>query len=172
MKKLTYLAAIAMIAFTSNAVAQDSDTSTSTATVVAPIDIIKKINMNFGNLAASTTAGTVVLAPAGTRTKSGGVTLPATAGTVAAASFDITGEGSYTYDITLPTTALTVTNTTGTGAETMTVDTFTSNPSGTGQLTTGAQTLKVGATLNVKASQVPGVYDSGTSTFTVTVNYN
>ena len=149
--------------------AQVSATAIATATIVTPIAITKTADMNFGNVAVSTTAGTVVLTPASSRTATGGVTLPATAGTVAAASFDVTGIGSYTYSITLPSTALVLTR--NSGSETMNVNTFTSTPAGTGTLSSGAQTVTVGATLNVAGSQVAGVYVSG-STFTVTVNYN
>jgi len=54
----------------------------------------------------------------------------------------------------------------------MTASTFTSSPTPTGTLSGGgAQTVTVGATLNVSASQLAGVYLSGTP-FTVTVNYN
>jgi len=126
--------------------------------------------MNFGNVAVSTAAGTVVLAPAGSRTKTGGVTLPATAGTVTAASFTVTGTPNYTYAITLPSTATTITR--GGGTETMTVDNWSSSPATTGTLSSGgSETLTVGGTLNVGGSQVAGTYVSGTS-FNVIVNYN
>ena len=149
--------------------AQVSATATAEATIVTPIAITKTTDMNFGNVAVSATAGTVVLSPAGSRTTTGGVTLPATPGTVTAAAFNVTGLATYTFAITLPSTALTLTRNLGT--ETMTVTAFTSNPSGTGTLTSGAQTVNVGATLNVSALQVAGTYVSGTP-FTVTVNYN
>jgi hypothetical protein len=147
---------------------QETATATATATIVTPISIVKDVDMNFGNVAVqSTTAGTVVLAPAGTRTRTGGVTLPTTAGTVTAASFTVSGTSGYTYAITLPSTALTITS----GANTMTVTTFTSDPSGTGTLTAGEQVVNVGATLNVGAGQPAGTYVSATP-FDVTVNYN
>jgi hypothetical protein len=148
--------------------AQETASATATATIVTPISIVKDVDMNFGNVAVRSTAGgTVVLTPAGVRTKTGGVTLPLTTGTVSAASFTVSGTGAYTYTITLPSTALTITS----GANTMTVTAFTSTPSGTGQLTAGEQTLNVGATLNVATAQPAGVYVSATP-FDVTVNYN
>jgi hypothetical protein len=148
--------------------AQVSATASASATIVTPIAISKTVDMNFGNVAVSTTAGTVIMTPAGIRTLTGGVTLPATTGTVTAASFNVTGAANYTYAITLPGSALTITS----GANTMTVSTFTSNPATTGTLSgTGSQTLNVGATLNVTASQAAGTYTSA-SPFTVTVNYN
>lgn len=167
MKKLILFAVI-LVAFTAAAFAQASATSSAAATIVGPIGITNTTVMNFGNVAVSTTVpGTVILAPAGTRSPTGGVTLPATTGTVAAAVFNVTGADGYTYAITLPATPTTISF----GAINMTVDTFTSTPSGTGSLAGGSQTLSVGATLNVAAAQAAGTYISATP-FTVTVNYN
>lgn len=160
-----------MIGFSMSASAQDTDSATATATIVTPISIVKVNNMNFGNVAVSAaTAGTVIMTPAGGTSKTGGVTLPATAGTVSAASFTVSGQGAYTYAITLPTTDYTITHTT-TPASTMTVNAFTSTPTGTGALTSGSQTLNVGATLNVDAGETAGTYTNATG-FDVTVNYN
>jgi hypothetical protein len=151
---------------TTNASAQSSATAHASATIVTPISISKTNDMDFGNVATNGAAGTVVLTPSSTRTISGGVTLPATTGTVIAASFAVTGSGNYTYTITLPASVV-ITS----GANTMTVNSFTSTPSSTGTLATGAQTVLVGATLNLTASQAEGAYTSS-SPFTVTVNYN
>jgi len=167
LKKLISLAVI-FVGLTTTAFAQVSATATSTATIVGPIGITNTADMNFGNVAVSTVAGTVVLTPAAVRSTTGGCTLPVITGTVAAAAFNVTGAASYTYAITLPAAATTITS----GGNTMTVDTWTSTPSGTGTLSAGgSQTLTVGATLNVGASQAAGTYVSGTP-FTVTVNYN
>ncbi len=166
MKKLLF-SCIGLLALSVGAIAQATATATVSATVITPISITNTANMNFGNVAVSaTTAGTVLLTPAGGRTAGGGVTLPAATGTVTAASFTVNGSGSSTYAITLPSAAVTLTS----GAATMTATLFTSNPSGTGTLASGAQTLNVGATLNVAAGQTAGSYTSGT--FDVTVNYN
>lgn len=159
---------IVMTVFSVNVAGQGATaTATATATIVTPISITNTSNMNFGNIAVNATAGTVVLAPGGTRTSTGGVTLPADIGTVSAAVFTVAGIPGAAYSISLPASTTVVS-----GGNSMTVDTFTSNPSGTGNLdgTTGDQTLQVGATLNVGGSQPTGVYVSGT--FDVTVNYN
>ena len=159
-----------LMGFGVSANAQVTASASSTATIVTPIGITKDVNMNFGNVAVSATAGSVVLTPAGTRSIEGGTTLPNVAGTVTAASFSVVGQANYTYIITLPTSDLTLTRTGFT--ETMVVNAFTSAPSGTGALSgAGAQTLTVGATLNVSANQVAGVYTTVTP-FDVTVNYN
>jgi hypothetical protein len=170
MKATTKLFALtlALVTLTATTFAQVSATANTSATVITPIAISKTVDMNFGNIAVSPTiAGTVVLAPAGTRTKTGGVTLPAVNGTVAAASFTVTGLGTSTYSITLP-SSITLN---GTPSGTMTVNNFTSTPSGTGALTAGSQTVLVGATLNVSAAQAAGSY-TNTTDMTVTVNYN
>lgn len=170
MKHLRKLISFAIIfaGITTATLAQASATATATATIVGPIGITNTANMNFGNVAVGAVAGTVVLTPAAVRSATGGVTLPAVTGTVAAAAFNVTGAAAYTYAITLPAAATTITS----GANTMTVNTWTSTPSGTGTLSAGgSQALTVGATLNVGASQPAGTYVSGTP-FTVTVNYN
>ena len=153
---------------TTTTFAQSTASAIATANIITPISIAKNTDMAFGNLAVqAATGGTVVLAPAGTRSRTSGVTLPATTGTVSAASFTVTGNGSYTYSITLPTT---VTLTHSGGVQTMDATSFTSTPSGTGTLSSGTQNISVGATLTVAAAQLAGVYTSGN--FDVTVNYN
>lgn len=165
--KIVAASAVLVIAATT-AQGQVTASATASATIVTPISISKTVDMNFGNVAVSpVNAGTVVLAPAGTRTLTGGVTLPVVAGTVTAATFKVDGQGNYTYAITLPSTDLTITS----GSNTMIVNSFTSNPSGTGALSSGTQNVNVGATLNVSAAQPAGTYTSLTP-FDVTVNYN
>ena len=146
--------------------AQSTATATATATIVTPIAISKTADMNFGNIAVTSSGGNVVLANDGTRTKTGGVTLPATAGTVTAAAFTVTGTSGYAYSVTLPSAAVTLTR--ASGSETMAATAFTHDATGT--LTGGTENIKVGATLAVAAAQVAGSYVS--SAFNVTVNYN
>jgi len=168
MKKITILIAILLVVgFSTNAFAQATATASTTATIVTPIGISKTVNMNFGDVATNGAIGTVVLTPAGTRTSTGGVTLPATAGTVTAASFAVTGQGSYTYTISLPGSPITLAGTTAG----VTVGTFVSTPAATGALAAGAQTVLVGATLNLPVSVVAGSYTNAAN-LTVTVNYN
>ena len=126
------------------------------------ISISATQNLSFGKLAAGT-GGTVVVDPAGVRTKTGNVTL-LSSGPATASQFSITGSPNGTYGITLPTSA-TMTS----GAFSMTVDTFVSIPAGTGTVTSVASILTVGATLHAASSQQAGGYSG---TFTVTVNHN
>ena len=168
MKKVLVLA-IVVLGFAASSFAQVTATASTTATILTPIAITKTVDMNFGNIAVSPTiAGTVVLPTSGVRTLTGGVTLPVVTGTVTAATFNVTGDGTSTYSITLPSAAITLN---GVPSGTMTVQNFVSNPSGTGTLTAGAQTIKVGATLNVGAAQAAGTYTNAAGLF-VTVNYN
>ena len=168
MKKLAFLfIAIAGFAVTSNA--QVSATASSTATIITPIAIAKTADLNFGNLAVSpTVAGTVVITPAGSRSITGGVTLPAVTGTVSAASFTVTGLGTSTFSITLPGSAITLTDA---GSHTMSLGTFTSSPSSTGTLVAGSLAVTVGGTLTVAAAQAAGTYTNAAG-LQVTVNYN
>jgi hypothetical protein len=160
--------AVAIFAFSTISFGQETASASAKSTIVTPISIKKDVDMNFGNVAVqSSNGGTVVLAPDGGRTATDGVTLPATAGDVSAASFTVGGTGAYTYTITLPTSAVTIKN----GTNTMTITDFKSTPSGTGALSSGTQTLTVGATLNVGAAQAAGEYTTVTP-FDVTVNYN
>ncbi len=145
--------------------ASASANATGSATIIAPIQISKTVDMSFGNIVAGVGSGTVVLATNDSRTKTGDVILPATTpGTIASAQFKVTGLANATYAITLPTT-LNISN----GSQSMTINSFTSTPSSTGTLTSGEETVKVGATLNVGASQASGNY---TGSFSVTVAYN
>jgi hypothetical protein len=167
-----FIVSLLIAIFTTSTFAQATSTATATATatIIAPITIANAVDMNFGNVAIQAgTAGTVIIAPAGTRTRTAGVTLPSITGTFTQASFTVGGEGVYTYAITIPSADYTITD--PTSAASMIVNTFTSSPSGTGVLTAGAQTLNVGATLNVSAAQAPGVYTNDNG-FDVTVNYN
>lgn len=169
LQKLFFVSLLITV-FTTNTFAQATATATATATIIAPITIANAVDMNFGNIAIQAgTAGTAVIAPAGTRTRTAGVSLPNTTGTVTAASFTIGGEDVYTYSITIPSSDYTITE--PATNETMIVNTFTNNPSATGTLLGGAQTLNVGATLNVSSAQSPGIYTNNNG-FDVTVNYN
>lgn len=166
-----FVAAIAIVGFSVDASAQQTATATAntSATIIQPISITKTSDLSFGNVAVSNSnAGTVTITPGGTRSAGGGVTLPATTGTISVASFDIAGAANYTYAIQLPTDVELDDN----DNHTMEVNTFVSSVGGTGTLDgSGEQTITVGATLNVSAAQTPGVYESDDD-FEVTVYYN
>ena len=167
----TCLLLFMVIGFGTTTFAQANATASAntTATIVTPLSITKTVDLEFGNVAVGSTAGTVVMNTASGRTAGGGVTLPTTTtGTVTAAKFEVAGTATYTYAITIPSSNLTIAN----GTNTMIVNAFTSNPATAGVLdATGKQDLFVGATLNVGASQAAGAYESATD-FEVTVVYN
>jgi hypothetical protein len=168
MKKILAFSVV-LLAFSASTFAQLSATATATATIVSPLSIARTIDMNFGNVAAGASAGTVVLTPAGARSTTGGCALPTVTGTVAAASFTISGTPGTVYTITMPAGATTLTS----GGNTMTVDTWQSSlaPTASRTLVGASEILNVGATLNVGINQATGTYVSGTP-FTVSINYN
>ena len=166
MKKLAFLfIAIVGYTMTANAQATVTTSNSATATIITPLAMIAVNPMAFGNI-TNTTPGTVVMTAAGSRSTTGGVTLPTPTGTFNAASFTVTGGATNIFTITLPASAITLTDA---GLHTMTLDTFTSNPSGTGTLVGGTLPLAVGGTLHLGATQGVGSY---TGSFAVTVNYN
>jgi hypothetical protein len=141
-------------------------TGTGVATVVATLSIAPNSNLDFGSFSRGTGGTVTIVADNGARTSTGVIEVSSNPG--AAGTFNVNGEPSAAYTITLPATA-TLTETIG-GTETMTADTFTSFPANSGTLdATGVQTLRVGATLNVGATQVTGIYSGS---YPVTVNYN
>ena len=152
--------------------AQRTASASVAATIVTPIGIEKVPDgdLNFGNIAAGTSSGIIVLSTNGVRRAEGGATLPSTEGTISPAEFIVTGEGSYYFSITLPSDPITLINTEN-SAECMMVDSFTSSPENAGTLSGGKQTVKVGASLSINPAQSPGLYKSSTP-FNVTVNYN
>lgn len=168
LKRLSLLAVL-ITAFSTITMAQSANaTATASATIVTPITIANTANMEFGNLTVGAAGGTAIITPGGIRSTTGDVTMPATTGTVNAASFTVSGTANFGYSITLPAAATTLTS----GINTMTVDTWISSPTPTGTITAGGtQVLTIGATLNVGGAQAAGTYTSGTP-FEVTVNYN
>jgi len=174
MKTKILTLAIVTLGFTATSFAQTSynprvsATADAFATIITPISIEKKVDLNFGNIVANSTGGTVTIATDNTPTYNK-VAAPSIPGTRSAASFEVKGFAGATYSIGLPTT---ITLKKDGGTQTMTVNNFVSNPSGTGLLpSSGSQTINVGATLNVAANQVAGTYKN-TTDLKVTVNYN
>ena len=167
MKNRTQYFALLLVGFSAHAFAQATAAASTTVTIVTPIGITKSVDMVFGNVATTPTPGTVVLSTDGVRTPNGGVTLPASAGTVTAASFAVTGIGSYTYTISLPASPIVLSGTT----DGVTVGAFVSNPAPTGTLSAGTQIVNVGATLIIPAATAADTHKN-TSGLRVTVNYN
>lgn len=165
----TIFASLILITFATvnvNAQAEAEATARAAATIIQPITIENTRDLNFGDIAVnSTSGGTVVLPTTGERSSTGGVTLPATTGTVTSARFIVTGVDGYAFSIQLP-NSITLS---GTG-DPMTVSSIVSTPSANGTIN-GETEILVGATLEVNANQTPGLYEN-TEDLTVTVDYN
>lgn len=143
---------------------QASATATTSVTIVKPISITKAEDMDFAEIAVSETNGTVILAPDGSRTVTGGAAFPSRSNlSPQAASFSVKGE-SYAYTVSVPSEII-LTD----GNNQMTVNNFTHDSSGT--ISDGGETLNIGATLHVNGKQTPGNYQN-ISDLKVTVNYN
>jgi hypothetical protein len=165
-RNVVSLAVLALaIAGSGSAIAADA-TASATGTVIAPIAITKSADLVLGSFASGANGGTVTLSTLGVRGKTGDVTLFSSTG-VAAAKFDVTGEGGLTYSIVLTPTALTRNS----GTETMSFAPQSDITSGTlaGTGASGAQSFFVGGELSVAAGQAPGTY---AGSVTATVAYN
>lgn len=161
------LPGLALLAGASAAEAAPRQTSASAQAVIqSQVELFKTGDLNFGNMASGTTAGTAVInAVSGARTLSGGLT--AMGGTVSAASFSGTAERLSLVIINDPVAPVTLTRVGGT--ETMKITDLTL--SGGQILLVGAGRtfgFNVGGTLAVGARQAEGAY---VGSFNVTVDY-
>lgn len=171
------LAALGTQVFPAPAFAQQVSTpGQSEAVIVSALSFFKVDDLAFGRIIPGSTAGTVVLAPDGTRTRTGGVQL---ASGPAAQPAAFAGRGSFNQRVAISVSSNTVTLNRVGGGGTMTMDTFIIGSSPTAALTTsplafriatstGMFQFPVGATLRVKANQAPGSY---VGTFAVTLQY-
>lgn len=158
---------------TSTAAYADQEATDAQIAIVRPLEFIKVEDLNFGRVIRSTTAGTVTIAPDGTRTKTGNVILIGTG--FQPARFAGMGTNNQRVDISLGSASIFVT---GPGAP-MRVQTFVMGSTPTAILTTtprrfrinsttGIFNFPVGATLEVGANQTPGTYSG---TWSITLNY-
>ena len=169
MKKfILSIAAIIMVAsFSNKAMAQSNADCDASAILIIPISIANDVAMDFQTLAASATAGTVVMAATSGAALSptGGVTV--ISGTPTAGKFTVTGQGTQVFTITLPAAESTLT---GSGGGDVTVDTWTcSEALTTAALVGGTLEFYVGGTLNVGVAELAGTY---TGSFNIIVDYN
>jgi len=155
------------------ALAQNSAQGEAEAIVLRPLSFFKVNDLDFGSIIASGTAGTVRLAPDGSRTRTGGVTLAGNGGEPA--RFAGLGTPNRQVNISLGSNTIWIT---GPGVR-MRVRDFEIGSTPTAILTTtptrfsiasalGNYNFPVGGTLEVGANQTPGDYSG---TFTITLNY-
>jgi hypothetical protein len=147
------------------AAAPKSASSSSTATLLRPLTLVKGQDMDFGILAV-TTAGTAVIDPVtNTESVTGGVTK--LGGTPTSALFTGAASGGSVVNIKFPSNSVTLTRVGGT--ETMTLSNFTlDGPSKRTMAKSASFQFRVGGTLNIAAGQVEGSY---VGTFSVTAQY-
>ena len=158
--------AVSTVGFLTKASAQSPVTVSASATLITPIAIEKKADLNFGSLASSASAGTVVLGFDDDATPALGVSSPDAGATATTAWFTVTGATSSTFSITFPTT-LTLSN----GTDNLAVTGITSDSGTSSALVEGTKDFKLGATLSVPARATAGDYIN-TEAFEVSVNYN
>ncbi len=118
--------------------------------------------LSFGKIAANS-GGSVILSPAGSRTRTGSVAI-LTSETGSAARFRLQGNAGLAYIVTLPLDNDVILTS---GGNSMSLTDFTISPANPGNLDgAGEQIISLGATLNIGSLKPPGEY-SGTISFTV-----
>ncbi len=137
-----------------------------TAVFVRPLTLLKRNDLDFGAIVASTTAGTVTLNPAtGTLTATGGLVL--VPGATSAGRFVGAGTRNTPINIRIPNGPVTLTRVGGT--QTMTVTNWTLDGAANRRVPPNrAFEFRVGGRLNVAANQMDGTY---VGSFDVTVHY-
>ena len=162
--------------FVANPALAAAKTGLAKTVVVSRLSFLNVEELEFGSLLAGAAAGTVIISPAGVRSKTGGVTL-VNGGLVQPARFAGRGTVNQTVLISIATATSTLRRVGGT--ETMALDRLTIGSTPTAVLTTTPQSFRitsptgifnfpVGGRLSVAANQAPGDY---TGTFSVTLNY-
>jgi hypothetical protein len=142
--------------------------STTAFNVTARVDPVISLTatggLAFGDVFAGPVAGTVVLAPDGSRIASPGIVLGGGSPS-GPATLTVQGAPNATYAIMLP-ARITLQGPNGS----MVVSPFTADPGPSGLLSEcGAQQVSVGATLNLAVNQPDGTY---TGVFALSVAYN
>ena len=170
MKTAMKIFALGIIAlgFAANSFAQSTATASVGASLVTPLSISKTADMSFATVAASATAGTIILDYANATTISGGA--HKVSGSPTTASFTVLGEGTSVVNLTYP-ASVTLTSA---ESNTLVVDGILCDAAasgGTFALVGGTKTLKVKGTLQLPANKVAGTYTNATD-LTVTINYN
>ncbi|MFL6801226.1 MAG: DUF4402 domain-containing protein [Sphingomicrobium sp.] len=137
------------------------------AVMLFPLEIVKNRDLDFGNIATTAIAGTVVIDPETDTISATGGALLVGGGTPHAAQFTGAAKGNNVVLIRIPKQPVTLTRVGGT--ETMTANNFTLQ--GLDKRAVAARVafdFRVGATLNVSANQAEGTY---VGTFDVSIQY-
>jgi Mat/Ecp fimbriae major subunit len=145
-------------------------TTTGTANVkIVPVIVLNTgTQLNFGSIATTETAGTVVINATNSTGLGTNVTLVSVGATRTPGAFSVTsGEPNAPYTVVLPSVTVDLLDPAGNN---ITINNF-NFIAGNGSRTLsgiGTDSFSVGATLNVGATQSPGTY---TGTYEVTANY-
>lgn len=137
------------------------------AVMLFPLEIVKNRDLDFGNIAATGAAGTVVIDPETDTISATGGALLVGGGNPHAAQFTGAAKGNNVVIIRIPKQPITLTRAGGT--ETMIANNFTLQ--GLDKRAVAARVafdFRVGATLNVNANQAEGTY---AGTFDVSIQY-
>jgi len=168
------LASAAALTVSVPASAQATASAQAQGVIVRPLSFFRVQDLHFGAMVPGTTAGTVVVAPDGARTRTGGVTLVGSGHQPARFAGD--GAPNQTVRIRMVTPTIQIT---GPGAP-MTVDQFTIGSSPTYVVLSnnwnnftlagaaGIFNFPLGAQLQVNANQAAGIYSG---TFTIELQY-
>jgi hypothetical protein len=182
MKKLIILStAVLLIAGFSTKVMAQSNTSATENTsagaqLIVPMTISEDAPLHFGTIVLKTAAGGTVVLPSNSTTRlfTGGCEASAVNPQPSNAAYHVTGTMNETYALTLP-TDITVTETIG-GIAQMHITNWKARFLGAASdavtstlASDGTDSFTVGATLNVAAGQIGGIY---VGSFDVTVDYN
>ncbi len=161
--KLKIAALSLAITGATSGIANAATTSASmTLDIGTAFSIVKTSDLTFGSILLPGTNGTLVIAPDGTASATGGVLAPGTG--ASAAGFSVTGPAGNAYTITLPASSI-ITD----GVTNLTVDAYTHDAGTTPTLDgAGEAAFNVGATVNVTAIATVGTYSG---TFEVIADY-
>lgn len=171
MKTRIFTLAIAILGFTSASFAQSSATATSTAELLTPLSIIKDIDLSFGRIASSATAGTAAIeaSEVGTRTVTNGVA--ALGGSPSPAKFTVTGAKDQYYGMVTPPSTIQLTNESDGTKKLDLVLTYSNNAKESRKFdSNGKNIFYVGGSINIPAGTIAGIYSNATG-LTVTVAY-
>lgn len=137
------------------------------ATIVAPLQVVKQSDLEFGGIIPTGSAQTVTLEVSGARSVTGDLGLARTILVAAGARFTVHGSAGVLFSVSLPGSA--PLSRAGGGAADMLVSDFVSSAGATSALgADGKQEVVVGATLHVGADQLVGRY---TGSFEVLIQY-
>lgn len=166
-RKLVFLAGIAMAATSGAALAQTSATKDTSASVkiVQPISITENKALAFGTIVRPASGSSVITMTSASDTPeitSGSAVLAGGGAARSRAAYTVTGEAGQTYSISLQQASITLT-----GPTPITLNLTRSKNTGT--LTGGTDTFYVGGNMTIANTTTSGDY---TGTFNVDIAYN